>query len=427
MKKNSSAGKPEVVDIEEWDHSPLGPSASERWLECPGSVLLTKDMEDKSSEYAILGTAAHTVTEWSREEGMPGSHYLGKKVRVKLAHKGKNGEDLYQEVEVDQEMADAVDVFVDYVDQFPGEILIEEKVSYDAWVPKGFGTSDDIRIDTKRAVVSDFKYGEGIQVYAEDNSQLKMYALGVFHDFGYLYDIDEFQLNICQPRLDHIDEFVIKTVDLLQWANDEVKPKAAIAMKPGAPFKAGEWCRFCLAKNQCKHRAKHNFEQTIGDFEDLDEETVVEQKDVNLMTLDEIGLLLPFVSAGKAFWEDLEQHALSEIGKGHVIPHPVTGDYKLVEGRSNRIWKNVAEGDETKEAAIERILRSNKLKVSQIYSKKLLGPAAIEKIIGKKHELMTTIVEKPPGKPKLVPGTDKREPITVKADDEFDDLPDEEG
>ena len=86
-----------------------------------------------------------------------------------------------------------------------------------------------------------------------------------------------------------------------------------------------------------------------------------------------------------------------------------------------------AEGDETKEAAIERILRSNKLKVSQIYSKKLLGPAAIEKIIGKKHELMTTIVEKPPGKPKLVPGTDKREPITVKADDEFDDLPDEEG
>lgn len=425
IRKNNKSSD-ESFEIEEWDHSPLGPSASERWLECPGSVLLTKDMGDTSSEYAIEGTAAHTVTEWARNEGMPGSHYLGRIVNVKLGQKGKNGEDLFQKVEVDQAMADATDFFVEYVDQFEGDIFVEERLSYTAWVENGFGTSDDIRIGEKRCVVTDFKYGKGIQVFAENNSQLKLYALGVFHDLGYMYDIEEFQLNICQPRLNHIDEWTISTVELLKWAEEVVRPGAEAATKAGATFKAGNWCQFCLAKHTCKTRAKSEFEKSVGDFEDLDENTLVEPRDTNVLSLAEIGLLLPFISAGKAFWEDLEKHALSEVAKGHIISHPDTGDYKLVAGRSNRIWKNVANDGETKDEAIERKLRQNKLKVADIFTKKLKGPAAIESILGKKHPLMLELVEKPPGKPKLVPGNDKRPALEVKAEEEFDDLDNDE-
>lgn len=409
-----------VVEIEEWDHSPLGPSASERWMNCLGSVLATIDMEDQSSEYAIEGTAGHTVTEWCRNEGKPAKDYLGVLVRVKLAQKDKKGNALFQDVEVDQEMVDAVQTFLDYVDALPGDVFVEERVSYTEWVKDGFGTSDDIRIADKLCNVTDYKHGKGIQVFAPENPQLKLYALGVYHDYGHLYDIDNFRLNICQPRLNHVDEWEISLEDLLEWAEEEVRPVAEIAMQPGAPFKAGDWCRFCLLKDECKTRGKAVFEAAVGDFDDLDAETPVETIDANRLTLEEIGLMLPFLPFIKSFCEDLDKHALSEIGKGKTIPHPVTGDYKLVEGRSNRIWKNKANEGEDRDAAIVRLLRRAKMKVADIFTKNLKGPAAIEKVIGKKVLAELELVEKPPGKPKLVPGTDKRPTLEIKAEDEFD-------
>ena len=396
----------------EWEHSPVGPSAATRWMHCPGSVLATIDLEDVSSSFAIEGTAGHTVTEWCRERGHHADEYLGVMVPVWVNEKRT---DL---IECNQEMVDAVNVFLDYVDQFDGDIYVEEKVSYEQWVIGGFGTSDDMRVTNKRCVVTDFKYGKGIQVYAEDNAQLKFYALGFYHDFGYLYDIDEFQLNICQPRLEHIDEWTISLEDLLTWAEEEAGPAGRAALTPGASFAAGSWCQFCLLNTkdrQCKVRAKHVFDAVIGDFDDLDGNDPVEKVDVNILTHEELGLMLPWLTVLNNFVTDIKEHALSVLGKGETIPHPVTGDYKLVAGRGGRKWLKDAE--ETK----KELRGTYKLRVKDFTNTVLMTPPQVEKVVGKKSPIMTEMVEKTPGKPTLAAGTDKRPALAFNPEEEFED------
>ena len=205
-----------------------------------------------------------------------------------------------------------------------------------------------------------------------------------------------------------------------------MKPTAEIVMQPGGAFKAGPWCQFCRGKLMCRTRAKSVFEAAVGDFEELDEETPVETIDHNLLTLEDLGLMLPFVPTIASFCSDLESRAISEIGKGNTVPHPVLGDFKMVEGRSNRKWRNIAEEGEDNEEAIVKELRKRKLKVAEIYSKKLKGPPAIEKIVGRKDPIMKDLVEKPPGKPKLVPGTDKRPALAFHGEEEFEELPEED-
>lgn len=377
-------------------HSRLGPSSSERWLNCLGSVLYTKDMPDKSSIYAAEGTAAHELSEWVREQGKLAKKFIGQVIEVEE-----------WEFEVTQEMADAVQSFVDYCEELEGDGFYEERVHYTAWVPDGWGTADDIRIeDGGTCHVTDLKYGKGVQVWAKDNPQLRLYALGVFQDYGHLYDIKDFHLTIHQPRLGHVDEVSITVKELLLWARDIVAEAAVEALKPGAPFVAGDWCGFCPGKFECEARSQQMMETHLADFEDLEAEEMPNFK---------VGQILDKISAIRKWLNDIEERGMSEVQKGH----PVTGkdgDYKLVEGRSNRCWKD-------QEVAEARLRKISKLKVSDIFAKpKLLGPSPIEKLLGKKHPLLKELVEKPPGKPVLVSASDPRKTLQVKAEDEFEDL-----
>lgn len=403
--------------VPEGEHSPLGPSSSDRWLVCTGSVLYTKGMPDKPSQYAVEGTAAHTVSEWAREEGKDAEEYIGREVEVHCADGTK------VIVPVDQEMADGINAFVEYTDALPGKMLCEERVTYTGWVPNGFGTADDIRLGEPRVYVTDLKYGKGVQKWAENNTQLMLYALGVYQDYGHLYDIKDFQLAIFQPRLNHVDEWIISVEDLLVWANTVAEPTAKKALTPGAgEFIAGDHCQFCRARQQCRHRAKYVHDVIYSsEFENLDEEPVM--RDPNDLTLEEIGLLLPMIDAGKAFFTDLEARAYAELGKGHTIPHPTMGDWKLVEGRSNRCLA-------IPEDEVVVLLELEDIDQDKLYTKKLVGIPALEKLLGKKHPLLTgdseagivSIVKKPRGAPKLVPGIDKRPSMEIHADEEFQDL-----
>ena len=383
-------------------HSPLGPSAAYRYISCPGSVLLTSDMPDHSSEYAIEGTAAHTLSEWCRNEQMPASHYLGQEIRVRTEDGNRN-------VRVDQEMVTNVQEFVDYVQQFGGESFSEMRVSYDNWIPGGFGTADDIRIEDNICRVTDLKYGKGVQVFAEDNPQNMLYALGVVQELDYLYDFDRFILTIHQPRLNHVDEWEISLDALVQWAEEVAAPAAALALKPGAPFKAGDWCKFCKARTTCKTRAKAVLETVLDEFEDLDHIEDSEVLESATLTNDQMAHVLPKVAMIKAWVTDLEDRAVSELLAGHQV-----GDFKLVEGRSSRVWAN--------EAIAEVALRESKLEEDQIFVKKLITAPAAEKILGKTHPVMLQHVIKPRGKPTLVAGSDKRKPYEAVSANEFEIL-----
>ena len=388
-------------------HSPLGPSAAERWLNCPGSVLLTRDIPDHSSDFANEGTAAHTLSEWCRNEQTPAKHYKGMEINVKT-------EDGIKVFKIDAEMINKVQEFLNYVNQFGGDAFYELRAVFDHWVPGGFGTADDVRIQDGVCVVTDLKYGKGVQVYAEDNPQTKLYALGTYQQLRHLYDFDRFQLNIHQPRLDHIDEWEISLPELLVWAEDVVKPVAAIAMKPGAPIVPGVWCQFCKIKTTCKVRAEAVLETVVEDFVNLDAINGSEVLQSAVLTNDQMAHILPKLDMIKAWCTDLEVRAVREILQGHQV-----GDYKLVEGRSNRKWRD--------ESNAEAALRECKLKVSEIFKSTLISPTEAEKLLGKKHPVIISQVIKPRGKPKLAPGSDKRPAMVISAEDEFADLDGEAG
>lgn len=237
--------------IPEGAHSPLGPSSSSRWLNCPGSVLASAGIPDTPTSYALEGTAAHTVSEWVRILDTPAETYLGNIIRV------TRGE-TYWDVPCNRAMVDSVQCFVDETAlELPGEALTEARVSYGPWVKDGFGTLDHARMRARVGGVKDYKHGKGIQVEATGNPQLMLYALGIYREWDWLYNFDEFELSICQPRLKHFVEWGISTRRLLEWAGDVVKPVAAAALKPGAVVKAGSWCQFCRIKNTCATRAEY--------------------------------------------------------------------------------------------------------------------------------------------------------------------------
>jgi hypothetical protein len=243
-----------VVVIPEGAHSELGPSSAERWINCPGSVLAARSIVAPPSKYAMEGSAAHTVSEWVRRNAVPAETYAGYTLRFVYG-------DENHDFKCNGAMVRSVQEFVDRVSQLPGHPLIEQMLHYEQYVPGGFGTSDDIRLNDWICYVGDFKHGTGVKKDADMNEQLLLYALGTYIQWHPYFEFAEFDLRIYQPRLEHFDQAEITLKDLLQWAGDVARPAALRALKPGAPFKAGAWCQFCKLRDSCGVRAEYRRER----------------------------------------------------------------------------------------------------------------------------------------------------------------------
>lgn len=402
---------------EQLAHSPLGPSSAERWINCPGSVLATKDLPEVPSRFAAEGTAAHTLSEWCRRQGKKAHEFIGVKQTVEGF-----------EFTVDHEMASAVQEFVDKAAEFGGDPFYEVRVAYDKYVPEGFGTADDIRIEDGVCKITDLKFGKGVPVYAPENEQLMLYALGVILTYGWLYRFDKVILAISQPRLDSYDEWETTASAILDFAESTAKPAAKLALQPGAPFKAGSWCQFCKLKATCRTRAETVFDAVTGEFEDLDaaaDTTAGVADRVPTLTNDEIAKAL-------LAWPNIEKwgKALKAYAAAQILAGNAVGDFKFVAGRGSRDWV------EDESVIVNRLKEAlPDLGTDELYTMpKLLGPAAVEKLpaIGKKLFAPVTakkpagklaeLVRKTKGKPTLVPGSDPRPAVDVDATSDFNDL-----
>ena len=380
-------------------HSPLGPSAADRWINCPGSVNATRGIHDPSSEFAAEGSFAHSIADMARDQNVPAKKFIG--------HTAKQDGFEYT---CDKEMAEHVQFFIDYVNQWEAdENLNESRVSYDAWVDGGFGTLDAALLNDGTTIIADLKYGQGIQVFAEDNSQLKLYALGIYQEYGDLYDITTFKLCIVQPRLNWIDEYEISIEDLLTWANDVVEPAADEALTDTAHFKAGEWCtkNFCKIRASCKTRAD-SIKAVLHDEMD-------EIRDANELGEEELGAAMSSVPLIRKWCADIEGRVTELVLAGHEIIGDDELPYKMVAGRGSRSWVDPVEAD--------KAMRNYKIKVGDIWPRKMCTPPGIEKVIGKGHPVLKKHVVTKPGKATLVPGSDKR-PAFKTSSDEMDDLDD---
>ncbi len=380
------------------DHALLSASGAQRWLSCPPSARLEEAVEEQSSEYAKEGSFAHELAELylAQDLGLTEKSEFNKRLK-----------ELRQNPFYSEELDTYVKVYMDFAIEKINEtrartkdavVLLEMKLDYSTWVPEGFGTGDLVLVTDDVLEVIDFKYGRGIQVGAEDNPQMRLYALGALSQFGCLYEVNTVRMTIVQPRLDSIstDEMTVK--ELINWGERIVKPIADIAFKGEGEFKAGDHCRFCRVRATCRARAEMNMKLACYDF-----------KGPPLLTDEEIVEVLDAADEYMKWISDLQGYALDQaVNSGKKWP-----GYKLVEGRSYRRYKDQ---DKVAEALI-----AAGYKEDEIYEKVLLGITKMERAVGKKkfNELLAGLIEKPPGKVKLAPESDKRPAVKSTAEIDF--------
>lgn len=271
-------------------------------------------------------------------------------------------------------------------------VLIEQRLDFSRFVPDGFGTGDCVIIADGTLYIVDYKHGKGVEVSAEANPQMMLYALGALELFDGIYDIDTVRMAIFQPRRDNVSVCVMAKDDLLQWAHNDLIAKAKLAYEGGGEFACSDWCRFCKVKANCRKRAEYNLELAKYNFE-------------MPATLDATEIAATLAKADELFaWAaDVKEYALQQALSGVEYD-----GWKVVEGRSNRKYTD-------EDAAADAVTAAG----YDPYEKKVLGIAAMEKLLGKKKfaELLGGLVEKPQGKPVLVPLTDKRPPMNTAAED----------
>ena len=366
-------------------HAVLSASSSERWLNCPPSARLCEAYEDKGSDYAAEGTDAHALAE----------------ARLKQAL-GIPTEDPVENLSwYNAEMEDCAQGYAAYVVELletakqtcsDPVVMIEQRVDFSRWVPSGFGTGDCICIAEGLLNIVDLKYGAGIEVSADHNPQMMLYALGSLEIFDGIYDIDTVRMTIYQPRKSNISIFEMPKDELLKWAETELTPKAQLAYEGQGNFSCGEWCRFCKAKAECRERAIYNLR--LAQYEFLNPA---------LLHDEEIADILGRIDALTDWASDVKEYALQQAISGKEW----TG-WKLVEGRSNRKY--------TSEAAVAATVEGAGF---DPYERKVLGVTAMQKLLGKTRfeELLAPYIEKPQGKPTLVPESDKRPAMNTAKND----------
>lgn len=379
-----------MINHSERAHAVLSASGADKWLNCPPSARLEESYPDTSSPYAKEGTLAHEIAEFKARNYF--IETLPKRTFTSKLNKFKKDE-LYQ-----NEMDEYTESYLEYIKEvamkYPSKpyIALEKKIDFSKYVPDGYGTCDCILIHGNDMHIIDFKYGKGVQVSAENNSQLMLYALGALEAYSMLYQIETVHLSIFQPRIDNISCFEISAANLLSWAVGEVEPKAKLAYDGIGDFKAGEHCRFCKAQAQCRAKA----ESIISVFPVKEEPA--------LLTDDEIGLILAKAKELVSWSNAVEDYALNAILSGKEIQ-----GWKAVEGRSVRVFSDA-------DKAFEKIVESGTPE-EMLYERKPLSLSQIEKLLGKKEfeSIVSSFVIKPQGKPTLAPSDDKR-PVSNKVD-----------
>lgn len=366
-------------------HAILSASSADRWLHCPPSARLCESYEDKGSDYAAEGTEAHALCEY--------------KLRKAL---GLTADDPTENLTYfNEEMNDCATGYAAYVleqvetaKQVCADpvVLIEQRVDFSRWVEGGFGTADAIIIADGTLKICDYKHGLGVLVRAEENPQLMCYALGALELFDKIYDIETVSMTIYQPRRDNVSTYEISKDNLYCWAGEVLKPTAELAFAGDGNFLCGEWCGFCKAKNDCRARAEANL--TLAQYE---------FKLPPLLTDEDIEDILSKVDELISWASDIKEYALQQAISGKDW-----SGWKLVEGRCNRKYVNDAVvADVVEQAGFDP------------YERKVLGITAMQKLLGKSRfdELLNPYIEKPQGKPTLVPESDKRPAMSTAAAD----------
>lgn len=357
-------------------HAILSASGAHRWMNCTPSARLELEFDDNSGEAAAEGTAAHALSEH--------------KLRKALNMRSKKPVSPYDSDEMDNYTDGYVEFVLEVIEQAKKIcsdplILIEQRLDFSKYVPEGFGTGDCLIIADGTLHIIDFKYGQGVLVSAEDNPQMKLYALGALDLFDGIYDIEMVSMTIYQPRRENVSTSIVSKESLYQWAEEVLKPKAELAFAGDGNYCPGEWCQFCRAAVKCRARAEAKMKLATFEF-----------ALPPLLSDEEIADILSSIGDLTNWANEIIAYATDEaVNHGKKWP-----GFKVVEGRSNRKYKD-------EEAVAEAAKNAG---YRDIYKQSLITITEMEKLMGKSkfNEILGELVMKPPGKPTLVPVSDKR-------------------
>lgn len=375
----------EKINHGERDHALLSPSSSKRWLNCPPSARLAESVENKSSVYADEGTLAHEIAQnalelWDRDLYYPEIDEL------------PVPDDLAKSPYFSEDMVRHVGSYVDFVvnefhamhkEETGGNVIGYWEATFDLskYIPESFGSSDATLLSPTILHVIDLKYGVGVKVSAQSNTQLMIYALGMLNTIPEAQrgDIKEVRMSIVQPRLDHYDTFTMSANDLLVWGEKVLKPKAKVAWEGGGEQKIGDHCQFCPLKAQCRAQ----YDAITSDFD--------EECEPLLMTDEEIVEMIGKIDRYRSWINSFDQFVYQEAMNGKKW----TG-YKLVEGRYSR---KITDPDKVRNELLDEYLEDEIMNIS------LKGITDLEKLLGKKvfAARFGKYLKSQPGEPKLVP------------------------
>ncbi len=401
-------------------HSEWSASGFKRIMLCPGSKVLEKGAPRSSTSYAAEGTAAHEVLEMCLVNDKPASAYLGRIIQA-------DGYD----IEVDEEMVEHIQGVVDRVKEYAGDdgvIFPEQRLYYGNYIDvereNAWGTGDVTIAKGNRLIIIDLKYGKGQWVDVVENPQLMLYGLGAVEAYDLLIDtFDEVQLVIDQPRINpKPSEWTLSKDELIVWGKTKGASAVRAAKMAELTYKANdaawrdtflkpgeEQCKFCKGKAKCP-KLREEVADTIGvsaaspdEFDSSDIECKPEDQDAEWLAV-----FLRKVDMIEDWCRSVRAEADLRLKAGTVIP-----GWKLVQGkRGNRAW--VA----GKEDWIVDAL-SGSVEDDELYTRKLKGPAAIEKL--RKQKLIsegewTTLqqyITQADGKPHVAPADDPRPALEI--------------
>ena len=386
------------------EHALLSASSASRWLKCTASPRYEENFPESTSEYAEEGRLAHSICELKVLKTFTTS--VNQRTYTTRLNK------LKKEERFQPEMEKTSDIFIECLTELamsydaPPYVASEVRVDFSDYVPEGFGTCDCVMIGGDTITIIDYKHGKGVEVSAEENSQMMLYALGALKKYAPIFgaSIKNVRLCICQPRIKSEPSMWGLTAEELKAWGESIKPIAEKAFMGLGEFVPGEHCRFCKGKAQCKVRA--NVNMALEEFKDLIPEADATPEDTNILTNAEIGDLLIRGKDLVAWYKNLEDYALRACLSGESIE-----GWKAVAGRSNRTFSDT-------DAAIQAIIDAG-YDEALCYDRKPKTLTELEKLMGKAEfaEKIGQYVIKPVGKPTLVVSTDSRPPYNPAAAD----------
>ncbi|MGV8846402.1 DUF2800 domain-containing protein [Tessaracoccus sp.] len=376
------------------EHARLSPSAAERWLSCPASVLLSTQYPHGSSVWADEGTTAHTMGELKAQLYLldlpePQRRRAVTKLALHRQYVTSQGYDL-------EEMEEHTDAYVEHLavllQEEPAALFLEQRLQ--TGIPMCWGTGDAILVSPLRIRVVDLKYGKGIMVGAYENPQLMLYGVGALERYGDVVgDIEEVSVTIFQPRLEHVSTFSLPAADLVAW-RDSLLPVAAEALQPGAHFGPSEKaCRFCPAAGDCRARMDYVVAQDFSIHPDR-------------LSGEELADALELVPAVTSWAKSVQEYALqTAMSTPGAIPR-----WKVVLSNGRRSIVDQA-------VAIQTAIDHGWLpeQISRVETKPI---GDLERLLGKDgfSELFGPFTVKGEGKPALVSADDPRPPVDKTAE-----------